>query len=29
VSVIDVATNTVKKKIKGGTGTYSIVVLPN
>ena len=28
VSVVDLATNTVTKKIKGGTGTYSIVVLP-
>ena len=28
ISVVDLATNTVTKKVKGGTGTYGMVVLP-
>jgi YVTN family beta-propeller protein len=28
ISVVDLATNAVTKKIKGGTGTYGLIVLP-
>ena len=28
VSVVDLATNTVTKKVKGGTGPWGVIVLP-